>query len=445
MRDNNKISYIPGNAEENQISYIPGDAKEEKQISYIPGDAEDEKLISYIPGNAKEENQISYIPGNSKEESQISYIPANTKEKDDEIKPILNENNLNIVNEKLKKVGNCPVCNGQVVKNSNKYSCQSCDYELKGEISNTVVPESYIRELLKGNYTDELILTNKEGKQYKSRLMLDKKYYRLCLAPSQTAKSSTIKRVSSNTTKKDKTTSTINSQKNNKPKQNYTKKKRNLEKEKINKRVDLEKPLVNDSVVLEESLREEHKPRKNNKKNKKSKFIIFIIVILLLFIFINQKNKGANPTDFNNEGVSSNDQTSLMDGQNPTNFNDEQDDEEKIEVLVKNYLESFTAAINRCDKELVFPYLTYNGELYQEQDKFVEYFYNKGIREQIEDFYITEINKISSMEYEVHVQEVFNILRNGVWEIREFKSVYRIKNINGEFLIDSLNQEEIHR
>ena len=49
------------------------------------------------------------------------------------------------------------------------------------------------------------------------------------------------------------------------------------------------------------------------------------------------------------------------------------------------------------------------------------------------------------MEYEVHVQEVFNILRNGVWEIREFKSVYRIKNINGEFLIDSLNQEEIHR
>ena len=34
MRENNKISYIPGNAEENQISYIPGDAKEEKQISY---------------------------------------------------------------------------------------------------------------------------------------------------------------------------------------------------------------------------------------------------------------------------------------------------------------------------------------------------------------------------------------------------------------------------
>lgn len=82
-----------------------------------------------------------------------------------------------------KTLGICPKCGGEVVYNNSKYSCTKCDYKLNGSYFKTKITPSVVEKLLKGEYSDWMQFTKKNGGTYKSRLMLDDKNYNYALVP----------------------------------------------------------------------------------------------------------------------------------------------------------------------------------------------------------------------------------------------------------------------
>lgn len=94
------------------------------------------------------------------------------------------------IEETHKTLGICPKCGGEVISNNSKYSCTKCDYKLNGSFSKTKITPSVVETLLKGEYTDWMQFTRKDGGTYKSRLMLDNKNYNYALVPYKKSTSS---------------------------------------------------------------------------------------------------------------------------------------------------------------------------------------------------------------------------------------------------------------
>lgn len=90
-----------------------------------------------------------------------------------------------------KTLGICPKCGGDIISNESKYSCTKCNYKLNTLFSKTKIEPSVVETLLKGEYSDWMQFTRKDGKPYKSRLMLDDKNYNYALVPYK--KSSKVK------------------------------------------------------------------------------------------------------------------------------------------------------------------------------------------------------------------------------------------------------------
>lgn len=80
-------------------------------------------------------------------------------------------------------LGSCPKCKGDVIYKNSKYSCCNCDYKLNSTFSKTKIEPPVVETLLKGEHTDWMQFTRKDGNKYKSRLMLDNKNYNYALVP----------------------------------------------------------------------------------------------------------------------------------------------------------------------------------------------------------------------------------------------------------------------
>lgn len=79
-------------------------------------------------------------------------------------------------------LGACPKCGKNVIDKKSKYACCECDYKLNKTFFNTEIKPEIVKTLLKGDYTDLMQFTNKNGETEESRLMLDNKNFNYALA-----------------------------------------------------------------------------------------------------------------------------------------------------------------------------------------------------------------------------------------------------------------------
>lgn len=85
------------------------------------------------------------------------------------------------VEAELQVLGSCPKCGGNVVNKNSKYACCKCDYKLNKTFFKTKIEPATVQILLKGEFTDLMKFTRKNGETEESRLMLDSKNYNYAL------------------------------------------------------------------------------------------------------------------------------------------------------------------------------------------------------------------------------------------------------------------------
>lgn len=93
---------------------------------------------------------------------------------------------------KTQVLGSCPKCKGDVIYKNSKYSCCNCDYKLNSTFFRTKIKPSIVETLLKGEQTDLMTFTKKNGETEKSRLMLDNKNFNYALVKKSASDKKTI-------------------------------------------------------------------------------------------------------------------------------------------------------------------------------------------------------------------------------------------------------------
>lgn len=94
----------------------------------------------------------------------------------------LNNNKLEFVQAKAEKVGECPCCGGDVVKNSWGYGCSEykngCKFGISNEIAGKKLSKKIIWELLEYGETSNEVkgFTSKKGNEFNARLYIDENY-----------------------------------------------------------------------------------------------------------------------------------------------------------------------------------------------------------------------------------------------------------------------------
>ena len=108
----------------------------------------------------------------------------------------------------------------------------------------------------------------------------------------------------------------------------------------------------------------------------------------------------------------------------------DESDLQEIEQTVVNYGNTLREAINSGDFSLVQPYLSPNSNLYLIQLELVDDLFNNGTLETVYAFEMVSVNEISSIVYEVETFEEVEIDQSGVINLKQFKWIYTVGNLN---------------
>lgn len=128
--------------------------------------------------------------------------------------PVANTETIKVETE-LQVLGSCPKCGGNVVNKNSKYACCKCDYKLNRTFFKTKIEPVTVQTLLKGEYTDLMKFTRKNGETEESRLMLDSKNFNYALVKkSASNKVSTKSEVKEEKVENNSNTSSSNNQSN---------------------------------------------------------------------------------------------------------------------------------------------------------------------------------------------------------------------------------------
>lgn len=92
--------------------------------------------------------------------------------------------------------------------------------------------------------------------------------------------------------------------------------------------------------------------------------------------------------------------------------NDINEENLEIEESLVKIVADFTHAVNIGEPYVVLNNYTYIGPLYEEQEWCIGYFYEMGIKEELEDIVIKNIEKIDYETYNVYANVKINIYNN---------------------------------
>ena len=93
---------------------------------------------------------------------------------------------LEVFNQKVEEgtgfygeeIGVCPICKKRVVRGSFAYGCEGakegCEFRMPFKILGTSISKTQAKKLLETGFTDKLKFISKQGKEFESRLKLDK-------------------------------------------------------------------------------------------------------------------------------------------------------------------------------------------------------------------------------------------------------------------------------
>ncbi|MGM8366380.1 TcaA NTF2-like domain-containing protein [Virgibacillus sp. W0181] len=122
----------------------------------------------------------------------------------------------------------------------------------------------------------------------------------------------------------------------------------------------------------------------------------------------------------------------------------EEADREEVNDIISWYMSGFSDAVNSGDSDYITAYISPTSDFYKEQSAFVEDLYDRNISEELLNYEIIDMSKVDEDTYKVTVYEAFSIYN---WETgddtdKEYKNVYTVERIDGEFLITHLKVSE---
>lgn len=114
------------------------------------------------------------------------------------------------------------------------------------------------------------------------------------------------------------------------------------------------------------------------------------------------------------------------------------DIEEAMNTFFQGYENDFIEAVNSGDFSIIEPYLSTRGSLYNDHKNYIPYIYEKGIREKLYSFEITNIEELSEGQYEVKIDQKIGIINNGEEEVKDYKYTYIVEISNNDIYIVEL-------
>ena len=112
----------------------------------------------------------------------------------------------------------------------------------------------------------------------------------------------------------------------------------------------------------------------------------------------------------------------------------------ELQGAVVNYGYALVEAINYGDFSIVEPYLLPEGNLYLSQVNLVDNLFSKNITESIYEIDVKSATKISENTYEVETFEDTGITTDGVEENKQFRWVYTVEYVNGQYLLSDIKK-----
>src|SRR5690625_356757 len=108
--------------------------------------------------------------------------------------------------------------------------------------------------------------------------------------------------------------------------------------------------------------------------------------------------------------------------------------------LVFDYTSASIEAINYRDFDLVSTYIEKDGPRYKEADDYIDYLDSKDI---YEEWYGSELEKVEKEDddiWKVTVIEEFEIIKPDSSDIKKFRTILIIKQIDNEFYVNKLTE-----
>lgn len=117
---------------------------------------------------------------------------------------------------------------------------------------------------------------------------------------------------------------------------------------------------------------------------------------------------------------------------------DSKGDEEALEDFIVDYTIASVDAINARDFDLVKHYMTESGPRRNEAKDYIDYLDSKDIYEEYYGAKVEKVKEIDDTTWKVTIIEEFDIIKPDTSDIKEFRTVVHVKEVDGQYYVDEL-------